>query len=334
MARQLPPLNGLRAFEAAARHLSFTRAAEELNVTQAAISHQIKNLEEQLGQPLFRRVGRGLQLNDAGQRLFPDIQRGLDHMARGIQEISLDGSSGVLSLSTFASIASAWLVPRLGGFRRQHPEIDVHMTIGDRLTDFRTDNVDLAIRYGKGEWDGADAVFLMREDIYPVISPDLLAAGPPLREPADLLRHPDAYPLLHDVMPEDWGMWFASAGVENASVDHGYELEYSHLIYQAAMAGEGVALGRSVLVRDYLMSGQLVRLFDHSLPAEFAYWLAAAPATWRRPKVKAFRDWLLKACADTGHNLLPTDGEAIDKGPRSARYARHLSELERTFRDR
>ena len=311
MARRLPTLNGLRAFESAARHLSFTRAAEELYVTQAAISHQIKGLEEQLGQELFRRVGRGLQLNDAGQRLFPHVRDGLDQMAKGVREIARDDEAGALTLSTFASIASAWLVPRLGGFRRLNPEIDIRMAIGDRLIDFRTDDVDIAIRYGKGDWDGAESVFLMSEDIYPVISPELLASGPALREPGDLLEYADAYPLLHDVMPEDWGMWFASAGIDGADVDHGYELEYSHLIYQSAMAGEGVALGRSVLVRDALMSGQLVRLFDHSLPAGFGYWLVAAPATWRRPKVRAFRDWLLEECARTGHNLLPVqrDGD-------------------------
>jgi len=327
-------LNGLRAFEAAARHLSFTRAAVELNVTQAAVSHQIKGLEDQLGQELFRRVGRGLQLSDAGQHLFPHVRDGLDHMARGIREIARDDEQGALTLSTFASIASAWLVPRLGGFRRQHPDIDVRMTLGDRLTDFRTDDVDVAVRYGKGEWDGAEAVFLMSEDIYPVISPELLASGPPLREPADLLRNRDSYPLLHDVMPEDWGMWFASVGIPDADVDHGYELEYSHLIYQSAMAGEGVALGRSVLVRDALMSGQLVRLFDHSLPADFGYWLVAAPATWRRPKVRAFRDWLLEECARTGHNLLPVHGTESDVSTPSARFTRHVSDLERNRRNR
>lgn len=305
MSRRLPTLNGLRAFEAAARHLSFTRAAEELNVTQAAVSHQIKGLEEQLGQELFRRIGRGLQLNEAGQQLFPHVRDGFDQLAKGIREIARDDAAGALNLSTFASIASAWLVPRLGGFRRLHPEIDVRMSIGDRLTDFRNDDVDIAIRYGKGEWDGADSVFLMSEDIYPVISPELLASGPPLREPADLLTYRDDYPLLHDVMPEDWGMWFASAGLPDADIAHGYELEHSHLIYQAAMAGEGVALGRSVLVRDALMSGRLVRLFDTALPAGFGYWLVAAPATWRRPKVRAFRDWLLEECARIGPNLMP-----------------------------
>lgn len=329
MSRRLPPLNGLRAFEAAARHLNFTRAAEELNVTQAAVSHQIKGLEEQLGISLFRRAGRGLQLTDAGQTLFPSIRDGLDAMASGVRRITRDDEAGALTLSTFASIASAWLVPRLGGFRRLYPEIDVRMTISDRLADFRTADVDIAIRYGKGDWDGTEAVFLMSEEIYPVISPDLLAAGPPLREPADLLRYRNDYPLLHDVMPEDWGMWFESAGIADADVDHGYELEYSHLIYQAAMAGEGVALGRSVLVRDALASGGLVRLFDHAVPAVFGYWLVAAPQTWRRPKVRAFRDWLLDECARTGNDLLPRlrdeDGHAT-----SRRFDRHLAGLGKT----
>ncbi|MEQ8667476.1 MAG: transcriptional regulator GcvA [Rhodospirillales bacterium] len=333
MARRLPPLNGLRAFEAAARHLSFTRAAEELNVTQAAISHQIRGLEEQLDTTLFKRVGRGLQLSEAGQTLFPAIRDGLDAMAAGVQRIARDDEQGALTLTTFASIASAWLVQRLGGFRRQHPEIDVRLTLGDRLVDFRTEDVDLAIRYGRGKWDGTEAVFLMSEEIYPVISPDLLASGPPLVEPADLLRYRDAYPLLHDVMPEDWSMWFESVGIRNADINHGYEIEYSHLIAQAAMAGEGVALGRSVLVGDALASGRLVRLFDHALPAEFGYWLVAPPQTWRRPKVRAFRDWILEECARTGHALLPRAGDERGHGP-SPRYTEHIRRLGETYRDR
>jgi len=333
MARRLPPLNGLRAFEAAARHLSFTRAAEELNVTQAAVSHQIKGLEEQLGLSLFRRIGRGLQLTDAGQTLFPAVRDGLDSMANGIQRITRSDSAGVLTLSTFASIAAAWLVPRLGNFRRRHPDIDVRITFTDRLVNFAEEDIDVAIRYGRGEWPGVEAVFLMSEEIYPVISPDLLAAGPPLEQPEDLLRHADHYPLLHDIMPEDWSMWFAAAGIEGADADHGYEIEHSHLIAQAAMAGEGVALGRSVLVGDALKSGRLVRLFDIALPAVFGYWLAGPPQAWKRPKIKAFRDWLLEECARTGHDLLPPMGGVAERPP-SQRFTQHLRQLGVSYDDR
>jgi len=220
-----------------------------------------------------------------------------------VRRITRDDTAGVLTLSTFASIAAAWLVPRLGNFRRRRPDIDVRMTFTDRVIDFAEEDVDVAIRYGRGEWAGAEAVFLMSEEIYPVISPDLLASGPPLEEPADLLRHADVYSLLHDVMPEDWAMWFAAAGVEDADTSHGYEIEYSHMIAQAAMAGEGVALGRSVLVGDALASGRLVRLFDVALPAVFGYWLVAPPRTWRRPKVRAFRDWLERELAETARAL-------------------------------
>jgi len=290
MPRNLPPLNGLRAFEAAARHLSFTRAADELYVTQAAISHQVKGLESHLGFDLFRRVNRGLILTEDGQTLFPAIRDGLDIIAAALRTIDDSEKSGTLTVTTLDSIASAWLVPRLGGFRRLHPEIDVRLSVNDRLTDFTRDSdVDMAIRYGSGHWRGVRAEHVMDEEIFPVASPELIEQGPGLRSPADLLN----YPLLHDTLPEDWAMWFEAAGVEAPSLKTGYRLEHSHLIAQAAMAGEGVALGRSALVADALATGRLVRLFDISLPAMYAYYVCAPEAVWDRPKVQAFREWIL-----------------------------------------
>ena len=163
MARQLPPLNGLKAFEAAARHLSFTLAAEELFVTQAAISHQVKGLEDILGEPLFRRINRGLLLSEAGQTLFPAVRDGLDTMAAAVRQLSDNSRTGTLTVSTLDSIASAWLVPRLGNFRERHPDLDVRLTMGDALVDFSRDEVDLAIRYGGGDWPGCKIQFLMSE---------------------------------------------------------------------------------------------------------------------------------------------------------------------------
>ncbi len=292
MSRDLPPMNGLRAFEAAARHLSFTRAADELFVTQAAISHQVKGLEDHLGFNLFRRVNRGLMLTDEGQVLFPAVRDGLDTMAAALRQIDrAETGSGPLTVTTLDSIASAWLVPKLGRFRRRHPEIDVRVTVGDTLVDFtRSHDVDLAIRYGFGKWRGAKVEHLMGEEIFPVASPELIESGPGLSEPADLLK----YPLLHDTLPETWSMWFREAGVEAPeAADTGYRLEHSHLIAQVAMAGEGIALGRSALVRDALETGRLVRLFDISLPAMYAYYIVAPEAEWNRPKVRAFRTWLV-----------------------------------------
>ena len=290
MARDLPPLNGLRAFEAAARHLSFTRAADELFVTQAAISHQVKGLEDHLGFDLFRRINRGLMLTEEGQTLFPAVRDGLDIMAAAFRAIDTSEQAGALTLTTLDSIASAWLVPRLGRFRRLHPDIDVRLSVNDRLTDFTRDvDVDMAIRYGGGQWRGVRSEHLMDEEIFPVASPDLIEQGPGLRGPADLLR----YPLLHDTLPEDWSMWFEAAGVDAPELEAGYRLEHSHLIAQAAMVGEGVALGRSALVADALATGRLVRLFDISLPAMYAYYICAPAATWNRPKVQAFRNWMM-----------------------------------------
>lgn len=295
MSRDLPPLNGLRAFEAAARYLSFTRAAEELHVTQAAISHQVKGLEDQLGFELFRRVNRGLMLTEEGQLLFPAVRDGLDIMASALRHIDSNERAGALTVTTLDSIASAWLVPRLGRFRRQHPEIDVRLSVGDTLVDFaRTNDVDLAIRYGFGKWPGVRGEHLMDEEIFPVASPELIEQGPGLSEPADLLK----YPLLHDTLPESWPMWFEAAGVHAPSMDTSYMLEHSHLIAQAAMAGEGVALGRSVLIKDALETGRLVRLFDISLKAHYAYYVAAPEATWERPKIRAFREWLVTEMRD------------------------------------
>ncbi|NQV43443.1 MAG: transcriptional regulator GcvA [Rhodospirillales bacterium] len=290
MSRDLPPLNGLRAFEAAARHLSFTRAAEELYVTQAAISHQVKGLEDHLGFSLFRRVNRGLMLTSEGQILFPAVRDGLDTMAAALRQIDrAETGAGALTVTTLDSIASAWLVPRLGRFRRRHPEIDVRITVSDVLVDFtRSNDVDLAIRYGSGKWPGVRVEHLMDETIFPVASPELIESGPGLSKPADLLK----YPLLHDTLPESWSMWFEAAGVHAPEFDTSYMLEHSNLIAQAAMAGEGVGLGRSALVKDALETGRLVRLFDITLPAVYAYYVVAPDAVWDRPKVGAFRSWL------------------------------------------
>lgn len=295
MARDLPPLNGLRAFEAAARHLSFTRAADELYVTQAAISHQVKGLENHLGFDLFRRVNRGLMLTEDGQTLFPAVRDGLDIMAAALRTIDTSEHAGALTVTTLDSIASAWLVPRLGRFRRLHPDIDVRLSVNDRLTDFARDvDVDMAIRYGGGQWRGVRSEWMMDEEIFPVASPGLIEQGPGLSTPADLLE----YPLLHDTLPEDWAMWFEAAGVDAPKLEAGYRLEHSHLIAQAAMAGEGVALGRSALVAEALATGRLVRLFHISLPAMYAYYVCAPDAVWERPKVRAFRDWMMSEVKD------------------------------------
>ncbi len=289
MARRLPPLNAMRAFEAAARHLSFTRAAQELNVTQAAVSHQIKSLEDHLGMPVFRRLNRALMLTDAGQALFPAVNEALDIMTTAVDRLHRHDRSGVLTVTTMDSFAATWLVPRLGRFRAAHPEIDLHISTSDDSVDFDRVDVDLAIRYGHGEWPGLKVDRLMTEELFPVCAPDLLDAEAPLETPADLKNHT----LLHDDMRVDWRMWLMAVGETGVESDRGPSYQHSNLVIQAAEQGDGVALARSVLVERALAAGRLVRPFDFALQTNYAYYVVCPQASLDRPKVKAFREWLL-----------------------------------------
>ncbi len=290
MARRLPPLNALRAFEAAARHLSFTRAAQELNVTQAAVSHQVKALEARLGLVLFRRLNRALILTEDGQAYLPPVRDAFDAIAQATRRLEARQSGGVLTVSTMDSFAAAWLVPRLGRFRAAHGHIDVRITITDRLVDFAHDDVDLAIRYGRGHYPGLSVVRLLTEDIFPVCSPALLRGDNPLASPADLRHHT----LLHDDMREDWRMWLMAAAVADVDPTRGPAFTHSHLVLQAAADGQGVALGRGALVAHDLAAGTLVKPFDISLAADYAYYVVTPTAAAEQPKITAFRDWLLE----------------------------------------
>lgn len=290
MGRRLPPLNALRAFEAAARHLSFTRAAHELNVTQAAVSHQVKALEARLGLALFRRLNRALILTEDGQAYLPPVRDAFDAIAEATRRLEARLSGGALTVSTMDSFAAAWLVPRLGRFRAAHPDIDVRITITDRLVDFVRDDVDLGIRYGRGHYPGLRVVRLLTEDIFPVCSPALLRGDNPLRTPADLCHHT----LLHDDMREDWRMWLMAAGVAGVDPTRGPAFSHSHLVLQAAADGQGVALGRGALVAHDLAAGRLVKPFDISLAADYAYYVVTLEAAAAQPKIAAFRDWLLE----------------------------------------
>lgn len=217
MARHLPPLNGLRAFEAAARHLSFTRAAEELNVTQTAISHRIRALEERLGVRLFRRLPRGLVLSEEAQLFLPPVRDAFDQIAAATERLSKEQTGGVLTVSVLPSFAAKWLVPRLGRFRAAHPDIDLRITAALELVDFARDDVDVAIRCGRGHYPGLRVQRLFGETIYPVCSPLLLEGPQALRRPADLGHHT----LLHDDDTSAWQLWLEHAGVEGADSNRG-----------------------------------------------------------------------------------------------------------------
>jgi len=289
MSRNLPSLNALRAFEAAARHLSFTKAAAELFVTQAAVSHQIKHLEAQLDTPLFRRLNRQLRLTDAGQILLPPITEALDLMAGGVEKLRHEQKAGTLTVSTLESIAATWLVPRLANFRAANPEIELVLSISDQLTDFDREAVDMGIRYGPGGSADVAETKLTDEDIFPVLSPALLEKGPPLNTPADLLN----YPLIREDLAETWDQWFAAAGVLGTEVRTSYYLSHSNLVMQSVMAGEGVALGRSFLIKPEIAAGRLIQPFDVVLPAANSYYVVTPKGADGQPKVRAFMDWLI-----------------------------------------
>ncbi|WP_425407208.1 transcriptional regulator GcvA [Hwanghaeella sp.] len=304
MATRLPPLNTLRAFEAAARHMSFTKAAEELFVTQAAVSHQIKTLEDALGVKLFKRLNRALLLTEEGQTFIPSVRQALDLLMQGVNKISQVEATGALNVSTLPSFAAGWLVPRLDRFRKKHPEIDVRLTAGERLVDFSRDDVDLAIRYGRGRYADLISDRFMEEEIFPVCSPKLLEdADHPLNTPEDLKYHT----LLHDDMPTGWAEWLDVAGIKGVNPTQGPYFDMSALVVQAAVQGQGVALGRSSLTASALESGLLVKPFDLTIPIDFAYFIVCPPEYYNRPKVSAFREWLFEEAEKAGVRAGPRD---------------------------
>lgn len=288
MARRLPPLNALSSFESAARHLSFSKAADELHVTHGAVSRAVRHLEDYLGVQLFTRATRSISLTSAGANYAAQVRDILDQLAAATAATKGENSTGILSISTLDSFASRWLVPRLFGFRRLHGDIDVRLSTSERLADFVADGIDIAIRYGRGQYPGLEAELLMQEDLFPVCSPALLAGSHPLRTPADLKYQT----LIHDDFHIDWSMWLRAAGITGIDAHRGPRLTSSGQALQAAALGEGVVLGRSGLVGDDLAAGRLVRPFEFKMPAGLAYYLVYPPRAVQRKKVKAFRDWL------------------------------------------
>jgi LysR family glycine cleavage system transcriptional activator len=286
--RKLPPLTTLRSFEAAARLLSFSRAADELNVTHGAVSRAIRHLEDDLGLPLFTRGTRLVQLTPAGASYAIAVRDTLDRLAAATVAIRDQLSQGVLNVTTLDSFASKWLLPRLYRFRREHPDIDGRLTSSPKLADFVNDGIDIAIRYGRGRYPRLTAELLLREELAPVSSPSLLQGPQPLNRPEDLKYHT----LIHDDFEIDWATWLRSAGVEGVDAHRGPRFESSVHAVQAAVQGEGIVLGRSALIADDLQEGRLVRLFNLSLPSDLAYYVVYPPQSLARPKVRAFRDWL------------------------------------------
>jgi LysR family transcriptional regulator, glycine cleavage system transcriptional activator len=290
MATRLPPLNALRTFEAAARHLSFTKAAEELFVTQAAISHQIRALEEHLGAPLFRRMNRSIMLTDAGQALLPAVREAFDRLRAGVHRVQDLCCGGAFTISTTPSFAASWLAGRLARFQALHPEIELQLSATPRLVDFVREGIDCGIRYGLGDWPGLVSQRLFQTVLLPVCSPALLDGANPLRRPEDLARHT----LLHALDDsDDWRLWLRAAGVEGIDPTRGLKFDSVPLVVQAAISGAGVGIGRRQLVEAELAAGRLVAPFDLELPDECAYYFVAPEGTADQPKMAAFRAWLL-----------------------------------------
>ena len=301
MPRKLPPLNGLRAFEAAGRLLSFARAADELNVTPAAISHQVKALEEYLGVALFRRLHRGLLLTDAGQACLPGLSESFDGLAAAVGRLRQLEARGGLTVSAPPGFAAKWLVIRLERFRDICPDIDVRISASMHLVDFTREDVDIAVRYGAGNYPGLRVEWLLSEEMYPVCSPALLSGPKPLKTPDDLRHHT----LVHDESPTadvaipDWRMWLHAAGIRDIDTTRSLRLNPTSMAIQATIDGLGVALGRSVLVENDIAAGRLVRPFEMTSPLDFHYYIVATEAAWDLPKVKAFREFLMaEATAD------------------------------------
>jgi LysR family glycine cleavage system transcriptional activator len=291
MRRDLPPFAALRAFEAAARHLSFRRASQELHVTQSAISHQVKALEEHLGQQLFLRGTRRIALTGEGADYLGEISAVLDRLAAATGRRRDKEAAGPLYVRASPAFAARWLVPRLAAFNAAHPRIELHISTSMTPADFAADRVDVDIRFGQPESSGLRVEPFLSSARFPVASPRLLAGRRPLRTPDDL-RH---VTLLHNEVEDGWPQWLERAGAARVDPRPGPRFEHCNLSLRAALEGQGVALAYGALAEPDLAAGLLVKLFDLTLPPTVIYSLVT-PESWvTRPKIAAFRSWLLRA---------------------------------------
>lgn len=296
-------LNALRAFEASARHQSFSAAAKELNVTPAAVGQLVRTLEEWLGTPVFARGASGparLVPTEAALRALPDIRAGLDRLNLGLERLKEGAVSGVLSITVSPAFAAKWLLPRFERFQAVCPDTDVRLETSSKPVDFVARRVDVGVRYGTGSWSGLTAQKLMDEEVYPVCAPALLQRMRPLREPGDLVRAT----LIHDLSMDghagfpSWDKWFRKVGVKGAAASRGLKINNSAAVLQAAIEGQGVALARSVMAHDDVASGRLLRLFPRiRFASELAYYVVYRPECAGLPKLAVFRDWLMEEAA-------------------------------------
>jgi LysR family transcriptional regulator, glycine cleavage system transcriptional activator len=293
MARRLPSLNALKAFEAAARSVSFTDAASELFVTHAAISRHIRELEEYLGTDLFTRTGRGVELTDAGRQFGQRLTPLFDNLADASREAAAVGAARTLKVSTEPSIASRWLVGRIGSFSKQHPDIELTIDPSNRLVDFHVEDFDLGIRYGQGTWEDVESARLSDVVIFPVCTPKLIAARSHL-SPADI----GDFVLLHENRKQWWQDWLTFAGVPSTQNIPGVTFQ-NHLAIEAAEAGQGFALGDQILCTDSLVDGWLTRPFALDMKDHGSYWVVRKKGSKESAPARAFREWLMGEMVET-----------------------------------
>ena len=297
--RSIAHLNALRAFEASARHQSFSLAAQELNVTPAAVGQLVRTLEDWLGSPLFVRSTSGrarLVTTEVAEQALPDIRAGLERLAVGLERLRSGSAGGVLTVAVSPAFAAKWLLPRIERFQAAWPETDLRLDTSLKPVDFVAQRIDVGVRYGRGQWPGLAAEKLMDEEVYPVCAPALLATAT-LQAPGDLRGQV----LIHDQSVDtstgfaSWQAWLRHAGVQGVPTDRGLRINNSAAVLQAAIDGQGVALARSVMAHDDLAAGRLVRLFPQvRLESALAYYVVYRPECIAQPKVAAFRDWLLR----------------------------------------
>ncbi|MEM7223173.1 MAG: transcriptional regulator GcvA [Pseudomonadota bacterium] len=289
---KLPPPNSLVMFEAAARHLNFTKAAKELRVTQAAVSRQIQLLEDHLGIDLFRRMPRDLQLTPAGHRFQAAVTMGLEHIANTASELRRFRRGDEVTISTSVTFASYWLMSRVAKFRAANPEVELRLVASAPVSDLAAAGIDLAVRYGKGDWPGAEAIHLMDNEVFPVCAPGYLNQRT-LTGPGDLRGETLLHLVEYDRNWVTWEAWLRAVGIEEPALKRGLQFDNYLVLIQAALDGQGVALGGGRLADDLLARGALVRPIDTTLRSDRGFYLLLPSGVPPSEPVARFRDWIL-----------------------------------------
>jgi LysR family glycine cleavage system transcriptional activator len=291
----MPPLNALKAFESAGRHMSFTEAAKELHVTPAAISHQIKTLESYLGAKLFHRKNRSLELTAAGQACLPGLRKGFDHLGAAIERIQSTVTIEPLLISAPPIFGAKWLVPRISEFSVQHPELQVRIDPLQKISALEGPETDVAVRFGRGRYPGLRAQRLMSQEVFPICSPELLRGKHPLMSPTDLRWHTLIHfdPTFYDPDWPRWEKWLRAASVTDIDVSIGPRFSSPNFTIQAVLQGQGVALAVSLMADELVAQGQLVKLFDVNYPGNYGYYGVVSEEKVEESRVSAFWEWLI-----------------------------------------